>query len=326
LDDLYYLSLRIRQTGGLMKKKSKRKRPHQHHFTDLGIYVFESRHSEDFAMDMDEWDFHKLCAIVSGNGFLETRTAKLPISANQIIYLPPHVAHRFQDRPDDPLTLVMVCFYDHTFSGNPAAVEVFSLFRKYLPAISPFSLTDNYSRVKIKNAFRVMLIEQLQKRTGNLALLWCQLVELLVFLTRIKKQQNLLAADPNAMMFAGSLHFINNNFYRPIKVEELAALANLSYRRYTEQFKLSTGKTVTQYISEIRVEYAKRIMLETEDIMYAAFESGFGDLAHFYRVFKKITGSTPKRFIGQHKLLLHEAASASSSRSFLMRQPTVQVS
>jgi len=220
----------------------------------------------------------------------------------------------------------MVCFYDRTFSGNPAAVEVFSLFRKYLPAISPFSLTDNYSRVKIKNAFRVMLIEQLQKRTGNLALLWCQLVELLVFLTRIKKQQNLLAADPNAMMFAGSLHFINNNFYRPIKVEELAALANLSYRRYTEQFKLSTGKTVTQYISEIRVEYAKRIMLETEDIMYAAFESGFGDLAHFYRVFKKITGSTPKRFIGQHKLLLHEAASASSSRSFLIGQPTVQVS
>jgi AraC-like DNA-binding protein/mannose-6-phosphate isomerase-like protein (cupin superfamily) len=298
-----------------MKQKSKRKRPHQHHFTDLGIYVFESRHSEDFAMEMDEWDFHKICAIINGNGFLETKTSLQPIGANQVIYIPPHVSHRFQDRAEDPLTLVMVCFYEHTFTGNAAAVEVFSLFRKYLPAILPFNLTDNYSRVKIKNTFRMMLIEQLQKRAGSPALLWCQLVELLVFLARIKKQQNLLSADPNAMMFAGSIHFINNNFYRPIKVDELATLANLSYRRYTEQFKLSTGKTVTQYLSEIRVEYAKRIMLETEDILYAAFESGFGDLAHFYRVFKKITGSTPKRFIAQQKFLPQEASVRGASAS-----------
>ncbi|MGH9903273.1 MAG: helix-turn-helix domain-containing protein [Pyrinomonadaceae bacterium] len=87
----------------------------------------------------------------------------------------------------------------------------------------------------------------------------------------------------------------------------MATLANLSYRRYTEQFKLSMGKTVTRYLSEMRVEYAKRIMLETGDIMYAAFESGFGDLAHFYRVFKKTTGSTPKRFITDQKLLSRKA-------------------
>lgn len=301
-----------------MKKIRKRKRPHQHHFTELGIYVFESRHSEDFAMEMNEWDFHKVCAIVNGNGFLETKTARLPLSANQVIYIPPQVPHRFQDQPGDPLTLVMVCFYDRAFESNPAALEVFSLFRKCFPPCSSFRLTDDYSRVKLKNSFRVMLIEQLQRRAGSQALLWCQLVELLVFLTRIRQQQQtLLSADPHGIMFAGSIHFINNNFYRPIKVEELATLASLSYRRYTEQFKLSTGKTVTQYISEIRVDYAKRIMLETEDILYAALESGFGDLAHFYRVFKKITGSTPKRFIAQQKLLPQgiELAPASNVRS-----------
>jgi AraC-like DNA-binding protein/mannose-6-phosphate isomerase-like protein (cupin superfamily) len=290
-----------------MKTRSKRKRPHQHHFTDLGIYVFESRHSEAFTMEMDKWDFHKLCAIVQGNGFLETKTVVIPIGRNQLLYLPPNTAHCFQDRPDDPLTLVMVCFYDDAFTGNDAALEVFSLFRQHFPTVSPFNLTNDYSRVRIKNGFRVMLIEQLQRREGSDGAIWCQLVELLLFLTRLNKEQKLSAADPRAMAFAGSIYFINNNFYRPIKVEELATLANLSYRRYTEQFKRSTGKTVTQYLSEIRVEYAKRIMLETEDIMYAALESGFGDLAHFYRVFKKTTGSTPKRFIAQQKLELRDA-------------------
>ena len=294
-----------------MKVTGKRKRPHRHHFTDLGIDVFESRHSEDFTMDMDEWDFHKLCAIAKGNGFVETETAMVPISANQLIYLPAHVPHRFLDKRGDPLTLVMVCFYDRAFTGNAAALEVLALFRQHFPALSASDLSDNYSRLKVKNSFRAMLIEHMQRREGGDAALWCQLAELLIFLTRVRNEQRKMpAADPRAMAFAGSLYFINKNFYRPIKVEELAVLANLSYRRYTEQFKRSTGKTVTQYLSEIRVEYAKRVMLETGDIVYAAFESGFGDLAHFYRVFKKTTGSTPKRFIAEHKPLLQQAATA----------------
>lgn len=285
-----------------MRAQSKRKRPHQHHFNELGIYVFESRHSEDFAMDMGEWDFHKLFTIIKGNGFLETKTSMVPLGANQLVYAPAHVAHRFLDKPGDPLTLDMVCFYDRAFGGNAAALEVLSLFRQHFPGLSPFRQTDNYSRLKVKNSFRAMLIEQLQKREGSSAALWCQLAELLIFLTRVSKaQRKLPSADPSAVAFAGSLYFINSNFYRPIKVEELATLANLSYRSYTEQFKRSTGKTVTQYLSEVRVEYAKRIMLETGDILYAAFESGFGDLAHFYRVFKKTTGSTPKRFISSQR-------------------------
>ena len=294
-----------------MKPRSRRKRPHQHHFTELGIYVFESRHSDDFTMEVNQWDFHKLCAIVQGNGFLDTGTAVIPIGANQVLYLPPNTQHCFRDKPGDPLTLVMACFYDRTFSSNAAALEVLSLFRQHFPAVSPFGLKNNYSRVRIKNSFRVMLVEQLQRREGSGAALWCQLIQLLLFLIRINKEQlKLSAADPGMMAFAGSIYFIDNNFYRPIKVEELATLANLSYRRYTEQFKLSTGKTVTQYLSEIRVAYAKRIMLETEDIMYAALESGFGDLAHFYRVFKKNTGLTPKRFIAHQKLRSQQTANA----------------
>ena len=51
-------------------------------------------------------------------------------------------------------------------------------------------------------------------------------------------------------------------------------------------------------------------MLETEDVLFAAFEAGFGDLTHFYRVFKKTAGCTPKQFIGRQKLLLQKAETA----------------
>ena len=110
------------------------------------------------------------------------------------------------------------------------------------------------------------------------------------------------SADSHAQVFAGSIHYINNNFHRPIRISELSILANMSYRSYTDQFKRTTGQTVTQYLSRIRIEYAQRVILETEDILFAAYESGFGDLAHFYRVFKTVTGLTPKRFINDKKL------------------------
>jgi AraC-like DNA-binding protein len=51
-------------------------------------------------------------------------------------------------------------------------------------------------------------------------------------------------------------------------------------------------------------------MMETEDILFAAFEAGFCDLAHFYRVFKKAAGCTPKQFIAGQKVQMQKAESA----------------
>ena len=293
------------------KGTSKRKRPHQVRLGDLGIYVFESRHSPDFQMDLLARDFHQLYTVREGQGFVETETEKTPIHENQIFYAPPHTAHRLVDDPADPLTVVVLCFYDSVFCDCTVAVESLSLFRRTLPALSPFKIGDNYTRLQIRNRFKALFVEQLQKWDGADAVMLSQLIELLVFVTRVYvEHQKLSPSDPSAAAFAGSLHYLEDNFFRPIKVEELAELANMSYRSYTEQFKRRTGVTVTQYLTERRVEYAKRLMLETDDILFAAVEAGFGDLTHFYRVFKKITGSTPKQFITSHKPLLHKHAAA----------------
>jgi AraC family L-rhamnose operon regulatory protein RhaS len=293
------------------KGTRRRKRPHQIHLGELGIYIFESRHSPDFSMDFFSRDFHQIYAVREGNGFIETESEKTPIQENQIFYSPAHTSHRLVDDPADPLTVVVLCFYGRVFGDCTVAAESLSLFRRNLPVLSPFKIGDNYTRLQIRNRFKALFVEQLQKWEGGDAVMLSQLIELLVFLTRVyTEHQKLSPSDPSAAAFAGSLHYLEDNFFRPIKVEELASLANMSYRSYTEQFKRRTGVTVTQYLTERRVEYAKRLMLETDDILFAAVEAGFGDLTHFYRVFKKITGSTPKQFITTHKPLLHQHAAA----------------
>jgi AraC family L-rhamnose operon regulatory protein RhaS len=265
---------------------------------ERGIYIFESRHSPDFQMELVAQDFHHLYFVREGRGFIETESGRVPIRENKLVYVPAHTAHRPVDEPDAPLTLIILCFYESVFGDCTSAAESLRLFGRGFPALTPFKVGDNYTRLEVRNRLRAMFVEQTQPREGSDPVILAQLIELLVFLARTYAvHRELSPTDPGAAAFAGSLRYLDKNFYRPIKIEELADLANMSYRSYTEQFKCRTGKTVTQYLAERRVAYAKRLMLETDDILFASAEAGFGDLTHFYRVFKKLTGVTPKQFI-----------------------------
>ena len=270
---------------------------------DGGVYIFESRHSPDFHMELVAQDFHHLYVVREGRGLIETEAERIPIRENQILHVPAHTAHRPVDDPEAPLTLIVLCFNEGVFGDCNSALEGLQLFRRTFPALAPFKVGDNYTRLEVRNRLKALFVEQMQQREGSDAVILSQLIELLVFLSRTYAEHRALSpTDPGAAAFAGSLQYLDENFYRPVKIEELADLANMSYRSYTEQFKRRKGKTVTQYLSERRVGYAKRLLLETDDILFASAEAGFGDLTHFYRVFKKLTGVTPKQFIAGRRI------------------------
>jgi AraC-like DNA-binding protein len=265
---------------------------------ERGVYIFESRHSPDFHMELVAQDFHHLYVVREGRGYIETASGRLPVRENQLVYVPAHVAQRPLDDPDDPLTVIILCFYESVFGEGTSASEALRLFARSFPALTPFKVGDNYTRLEVRRRLRAIFVEQMRQREGRDAVILSHLIELLVFLSRTFSEHRALSPnDPGAAAFAGSLQYLEEHFDRPLKIEELADLANMSYRNYTEQFKRRTGKTVTQYLAERRVDYAKRLMLETDDILFASAEAGFGDLTHFYRVFKRLTGVTPKQFI-----------------------------
>ena len=97
--------------------------------------------------------------------------------------------------------------------------------------------------------------------------------------------------------FAASLAALDDRLLEPLRIRDLAELAGMSYRSYTEHFRRHKGVTVTQYVTQRRIEFAKRRMLETRSILGSALEAGFRDASHFYRVFKRTTGQTPQAFL-----------------------------
>jgi len=69
-------------------------------------------------------------------------------------------------------------------------------------------------------------------------------------------------------------------------------------REYVSRlFTKATGDTISNYINKQRIEYASKLLTETDShIIDIALESGFENLSTFYHLFKPIKGCTPKQY------------------------------
>jgi len=84
------------------------------------------------------------------------------------------------------------------------------------------------------------------------------------------------------------------NFKRKIQMEEMASVANISPNSFCRYFKSRTRKTYTQFISEIRVGHACKLLIEDSmNVKQICYESGFHNFASFHKHFKMITGKSP---------------------------------
>ena len=94
------------------------------------------------------------------------------------------------------------------------------------------------------------------------------------------------------------------NFKRKIQMEEMAAVANISPNSFCRYFKSRTRKTYTQFISEIRVGHACKLLIEDSmNVKQICYESGFHNFASFHKHFKMITGKSPLTY---QKSYLHK--------------------
>lgn len=268
------------------------------HLKEGGIYVFESRHAPEFEMEMGEWGFDKLCFIRQGRCSLRTTLSDTNLEADEMLFIPAGEPHRFTEDPSNPVTLVIVCFRSGTLGAVPGHIAGYEFFRHAIGAMHPLSTTETHRRSKIRSCLQKMVFEQTMARDGHETAIWGLLLQLMVILARTAAEvssHNRLMKGSQA--FAQTLDYLDENFTEQIQIQDLATMAGTSYRHYTTVFREAKGETVNGYITRLRVDFAKKRLLETENVVFAGLDAGFGDLSNFYRVFKKATGVTPRGYI-----------------------------
>jgi AraC-like DNA-binding protein len=91
--------------------------------------------------------------------------------------------------------------------------------------------------------------------------------------------------------------FIDHHLHERVSLESLADHVHMNKSYLSRRFKQEIGVSFSQYVMVRRVEQAKRLLQNTrKTIEQITQEIGLEDSGHFYRIFKKVTGSTPGRF------------------------------
>lgn len=92
-------------------------------------------------------------------------------------------------------------------------------------------------------------------------------------------------------------NYISKNFMDEIRLAELAKIAGMSTSAFSRFFKLHTGRNLSDYIIDIRLGHASRLLVDTtQSISEIGFDSGFNNLSNFNRIFKKKKGCSPSEF------------------------------
>ena len=91
--------------------------------------------------------------------------------------------------------------------------------------------------------------------------------------------------------------YISQNYMDELRLKQLADIAGMSPSAFSRFFKLHTGRNLSEYIIDIRLGYAARLLVDTSrSISEISFDCGFNNLSNFNRIFKRKKGCSPSEF------------------------------
>jgi len=127
------------------------------------------------------------------------------------------------------------------------------------------------------------------------------LLQLLDLLANSEDLREICSAAPTSQTPSGvpdrvgiACEYIKAHLAEPIYVKDLAGLVGLGKSAFSRLFKNSVGRTVPQYVNELRIVRACQLLAETDlTVAQISFECGFVSPAHFQRQFRTYQQCVP---------------------------------
>lgn len=217
--------------------------------------------------------------------------------AGDVFFIGTNIPHTFQKRSHDMITSAVVVQFREDFWGNefmalPEAREIRELFKISMQGLQ----LNGESRQLLGKA-----IESLEHQKGFGRIV--KLSECLEVMAARKEFQTLSTQEANLLnpkdkeRIDKVFNYTIASFRQRITLGEVAEIAGLSVPAFCNYFKKSTKKTFIDFLNEIRVGYACKLLIETDqNIINVCYESGYNTLANFNKQFLKVKGETPSRY------------------------------
>ncbi|QGQ96556.1 AraC family transcriptional regulator [Paenibacillus psychroresistens] len=181
-------------------------------------------------------------------------------------------------------------------------LKLFQEFQDSLASPVPNVKFRGKSMIELEHLLDIMYMEYCSKKIGYLSMLHGYATLLLTRMFRMM-EENLQSSDLRTAydMLPQLLSYIEQHYAGHITLQDLAKESFYSPNYLSKMFKECLGFTFTEYVHEVRLREAKRLLMETEDSVESIGRSvGYVDKSQFFRMFKQSLGMTPQQHRRQY--------------------------
>jgi AraC-like DNA-binding protein len=256
---------------------------------------------------------YELTYIIEGAGKRYVGSHMEDFNAGDLVLLGPNLPHcwKLENASGSPTTgSAIVVHFDGSFLGEDffnknELQHIKKLFQKSSSGIRYHAATQ----VQVNQMLNSLSIEKSHFR---------MLIGLLEILQRLALSNECTLLDQNMLIAERSraeqerinpvFAYLVENFRLKVSLDTAAGIANMTTNAFCKYFKKITRKTFMETIIEYRLNYAIQQLVQTDKpISTISFESGFGDVSHFYKMFKVKMNISPLNYRKKFMLSFNES-------------------
>jgi AraC-like DNA-binding protein/mannose-6-phosphate isomerase-like protein (cupin superfamily) len=233
----------------------------------------------------------QICFVMNGACLHHVKEQAYLLVKGDMFVIPPFVPHRLEPYHEEKVEVVQIDFM-------PIVVNEDEILRE-APFFPKFSISSG-NQAQIQGLIAHMKEEHARRESGYEQLIKADLIRLLVTIFRETSKLDAAASvnePPSRRLFYESVQYIEEHYAEELHLNELAQRAAMSPTYFSYMFKVLKGQPFVQYVNEIRIRKALDLLRLTEkSVMEICMETGFNNMSHFNRMFKKATGTSPLKY------------------------------
>lgn len=257
------------------------------------IDLRESKHREGEAVQEHHHQTHQILYVLEDEGKITLDGTEHHFNQDNVAVITPYSNHSII--ANSKLTILVLEFGLANLDADIQAEIIDKHFHE-----SDLLALNLFEAGEIRQLLRKMLYEQSVGKSINRLALKIYLSELLLILMKAREEPRLI--DANILRAERLRKYIDTHYYEMINANYISTMLGMSIRHINNIFKEQYDITPIQYLTEVRMELSKKMLLETDkDIVSICFEVGFESLSTFYRSFKNYTNTSPNQYREQYQ-------------------------
>jgi len=283
----------------------------EHWFHQDGFSIAVERRDPQEPFGLHTHEFSELVIITGGVGLHVTGQDSWALTSGDVFVIGDTLPHDYRDM--NKLRLINILFdlekllidkrdllslpgYHALFSLEPAWRQRHK-FRSRLH-LQPADLN-------VVSGFIDLLEAELKRRDAGFGFMATAIfMQIIGFLSRCYERSK--NPDSRSLLrIANAITYIETNIQKPINLDELAQIAEMSKRSFIRAFHAAVGSSPISYLIQLRVNRAAELLRSTDDsITDIALQAGFSDGNYFTRQFRKALGASPRDYRKFHQLMV----------------------